>query len=87
MFIVFIPRTSQLGLYWPNFVNAVYLTYSKSLFVFGITLLILPSLLGSSSIVGFVLDTPVTNFISKVSFFTYLIHINVISQWTNSRTV
>ena len=87
LFLIFIPRTSQLGLFWSNFVNALYLTYSKSLYVIGITFLILPSLLGCSSVVGSILDTSASNFISKVSFLTYLIHINVIWQWTNSRSV
>ena len=87
LFLIFIPRTSQLGHYWSKLVNSLYLTYGKSLFVIGITFLILPSLFGCQSIIKLGLDNKITNFISKVSFFTYLIHLNVVMQWANSRTV
>ena len=45
----------------------------------GLSLLILPSLLGIDSIVRFVLDTKLFNFIAKASYCTYLIHLVVLT--------
>ena len=84
LFLSFIPRTDQGEHYWPQFVQSLYLTYSKLAFVFGLSLIILPSILLQSEkdnkksntlLVRFMLDTKVFNFIAKVSFCTYLLHL------------
>ena len=87
-FVVFIPRTAQGDNYWPELAHAFYLTYSQTLFVMGIALIILPSLLCQkmNSYVRFILDTKFFNFVAKISFWTYLIHLTVLLQYFLSRT-
>ena len=79
-FVIFIPRTSQLGHRWSTLENALYLTYSKFLFTFGISLIILPTLLGINCRLRLFLDNKFTNCISKLSFMMYLIHLLVVMQ-------
>lgn len=50
----------------------------------GLALLILPSLLGIRGIIVFILDTKAFNFIAKISFWTYLIHITIMNTWITS---
>lgn len=85
LFIILIPRTAQGDdHYWPQLVHSFFLTYSKLAFVLGLALLILPSLLGIKGIVSFMLDTKAFNFIAKISFWTYLIHLTVMNAWITS---
>lgn len=93
LFLSFIPRTNQGSHYWPQFVHSVYLTYGKLAFVFGISLIILPSILlnsdkddtkNSTLIVRFLMDTKAFNFIAKVSFCTYLLHLTFILIYEGS---
>ena len=86
-FLIFIPRTSQVGYRWSTLVNALYLTFSKILFTFGVALVILPTLLGLQSWVRTILDNKFTNFISKISFMMYLSHLLIIMSYTSSRKV
>ena len=86
-FLVYIPRTSQVGLLWPNLANALYLTYSKFIFTFGVALTILPTLLGLTAWIRLVLDNKFTNFLSKISFMMYLTHLLIVMQYTGSRKV
>lgn len=75
LFIVYIPRTLQVGYHWPQFVHSLYLTLGKLFFVFGVSLLVTPSLLGiKNDLVFFLMDTKMFHTIGKVSFWTYLIH-------------
>ena len=53
----------------------------------GLSLLILPSLLGIDSIVKFVLDTKLFNFIAKTSYCTYLVHLIVITYICTNRKI
>lgn len=76
MFLVLIPRTAQgEDRHWPQLAHSLFLTYGKWAFTFAISLIILPSLLGIKSIVRFMLDTKFFNYIAKVSFCTYLVHL------------
>lgn len=91
-FIVFIPRTAQGETHhWPQFVHSVYLTYGKIIFVLGVSLIIIPSLVltpkskkDSRSLVHFLMDTKAFNFIAKVSFWSYLIHLTLIIAFYGS---
>lgn len=80
-FITFIPRTAQNDHYWPQLAHSLYLTYGKTLFVVGISLIILPSLLGVDSFVRLLMDTKLFNFVGKVSYCTYLVHFFFILIW------
>lgn len=86
-FIMFIQRTNQNEHRWPQFVHSLYLTYAKTLFVMGLSLGILPSILGVRSFINFIMDTKLFNFIAKVSFCTYLLHVLVIYQWIGKISV
>jgi len=58
LFIVFIPRTLQLNINWPIILHSLYLSSGHLVFIFGMTMTILPSILGcNDSIVKFILDT------------------------------
>ena len=80
VFILFIPRTLQVGYVWPQFIESAFLTFSKSLFVVGLSIALTPSLLDVPSMVSFCMDTKFFNFISKISFWTYLIHYMVLMR-------
>jgi hypothetical protein len=82
VFIVFIPRTLQVGNKWPQALHSFYLSTGKVFFVFGMFLTVLPSLLDLKNFTFFIMDTQFFNFISKVSFWTYLIHYMVVLQIT-----
>ena len=80
MFIILIPRTLQVDIKWPQTIHSLYLSLGKALFVVALYLMILPSILGVSNFTFFIMDTKFFNFISKVSFWTYLIHYMVVLQ-------
>lgn len=74
-FIIYIPRTLQVGYEWPQVVHSLYLTTTKLFFVMGVALLVTPSLLGiKNDMVFFIADTKFFHYIGKISFWTYLIH-------------
>jgi hypothetical protein len=79
-FVLLIPRDLQNGNHWPQTVHSIYLSFSKIFFTFGIYLLVLPSLLGVKNMTFFLMDTRFFNFISKISFWTYLIHYMVVEK-------
>ena len=79
MFIILIPRTLQVGHKWPQAMHSIYLTFGKLFFVIGVSMLVTPSLLGvKHDFVFFLMDTKFFHFIGKISFWTYLIHYNLI---------
>lgn len=84
IFFILIARTAQGQNYWSQFSHSLYLTYPKTLFVVGVSFIILPSMLGINSIVKFLLDTKFFNFMAKISFWTYLIHLIVMNVWITS---
>jgi hypothetical protein len=58
IFIIFIPRTIQVGIQWPQALHSLYLAFSYFIFVFGAFLTILPSMLSCKhSIMTFLMDT------------------------------
>ena len=81
-FVMLIQRTNQFLPGWPQLAHSLYLTYAKTLFVMGLGIALLPSLLGVRSMINFTMDTKMFNFIAKVSYCTYLIHVMFIIQWT-----
>lgn len=84
-FVVFIPRTAQGDdRFWSQLAHSLFLTYSKFAFTFGLSLILLPSLLGIPTLARFLLDTKLFNFIAKISFWTYLIHLNVVYIFVTS---
>jgi peptidoglycan/LPS O-acetylase OafA/YrhL len=44
----------------------------------------LPSLLGINGLIRFTLDTKAFNFIAKISYCTYLIHLIIMYRWLTS---
>lgn len=87
-FVCFIPRTAQgFTHYWPQLAHSLYLTYGKTLFVFSLSIIILPSLLGIKTFVRFIMDTDFFNVIAKISFCTYLIHLTLLMHWFTTRTI
>ncbi len=87
LFIILILRTLQTGGTWPQYALSLYQSVAKLVFVMALTLAILPSLLGChNSIIFFTMDTRLFNFIAKISFCTYLIHLTILTTWVQSRT-
>lgn len=80
-----IPRTAQGDKnHWSQLTHSLFLTYSKLAFIIGLTFLILPSLLGVEGLVRFTMDTKAFNFMGKISFWTYLIHLTIMFRWITS---
>lgn len=88
LFLVFIPRTGQThDRHWPQLVHSLYLSYGKFLFAVALSLIVLPSLLGINSIVKFLLDTKFFNWVAKVSFCGYLIHLTIMLTYIGNMKV
>lgn len=86
-FVVFIPRTLQVGYEWPQIIHSFYLCFSKPIFIIGMVSVLLPSLLGiKDSFFRTILCASVFNIIAKISFCTYLLHLAFLYQFINSRT-
>ena len=85
--VMFIQRTNQNEHFWVQLMHSLYLTYAKTIFVMGMSLAVLPSLLGVESFVHFLMDTKLFNFIAKVSFCTYLVHVIIIYQFIGKLSV
>ena len=85
LFVLLIPRTLQVGGTWPQTVHSTYLSMGKVVFVLGLYVMILPSLLDIPNFTFFIMDTKVFNALSKISFWTYLIHYMVVLQVTYSQ--
>ncbi len=74
-FVTFFPRMLQVGYEWPQAFHSMCLNFGRSLFPFAILLVVLPSMLGvQGSFFRLILDTPVFNFLSRISYGTYLVH-------------
>jgi len=87
LFVVLIPRTLQVNMPWPQWLHSLYLSCGKVFFVLGMYISILPSLLDIKNFTFFIMDTGFFNFISKISFWTYLIHYMVVLQITYRQKV
>ena len=84
IFLVFIPRTAQSdSRQWTQFTHSFFLSYGKWGFTFALSLIILPSMLG---IIRFMMDTKFFNWIAKVSFCTYLIHLTAMYLYFQNAT-
>lgn len=77
---IMLPHNLQVGNVWPEWAHGVYLSFEKITFTFGIYLLILPTLLEVPNMAFFLLDTKFFNFISKISFWVYLIHFMIVEK-------
>lgn len=88
LFVILIPRTAQGdNRHWSQLAHSMFLTYSKLLFIVGLAFIILPSLLGVNQMIRHVLDTKAFNFIGKISFWTYLIHLTIMYGWITSMKI
>ena len=85
LFVLLIPRTLQVGGTWSQTLHSTYLSMGKVGFVLGLYVMILPSLLDIPNFTFFIMDTKVFNALSKISFWTYLIHYMVVLQVTYSQ--
>ena len=94
VFIVFIPRPLQLGTAysnieytWPQWIHSLYFTFSKPIFIGGMIMTFLPSILSiRHSIINTILTARVFFFLARISFCTYLVHLFVIFQFLYSRS-
>ena len=86
-FATFITRPVQMGGTWPQSLHSLYYALSKPVFLFGMVLTLLPTVLG---VRGSFFDLILTNrcfvFIARISFCTYLVHLIVMEQFFGTRT-
>ena len=81
-FVVFIPRVLQIGYEWDQIWHSLYFCFAKVVFIIGLTLVLLSTLLGvKGSFFMTILDTKLFSFIAKISFCTYLVHLIFITQY------
>ena len=67
--------------------HSLYWALSKPIFIGGMFLTILPSILGqTSSFFHLILNAKIFTFIARISFCTYLVHLFVIYQFIYSRS-
>lgn len=76
-----------VGSIWPQAVHSLYNALSKPLFILGVFLTVLPSVVGiHHSFFNLVLNAKILVIIARISFCTYLIHIFILTQFIYSRT-
>lgn len=80
LFLLFIPRTLQVGGTWSQTGHSFYLSFSKLAFTIGVAMLLLPATVGIKDIITTIFDTRAFSMIAKISFWTYLIHYIVIMR-------
>ena len=74
--------TRDEGSKWPQQVHSLYWALSKPLFIIGLFMTTLPSILGfRHSFFELALSNKLLMFIARVSFCTYLVHLMVIYQF------
>ena len=85
--VTFIVRPLQTGSHWPQVAHYLYLVLSKPVFIFGMILTVLPSILGiSNSFFALILNVKIFAWIARISFCTYLVHLMLILGYYYSRT-
>ncbi len=85
-FVGFIPRNLQLGNEWPQLLHSFYWGLSKPIFLLGMTMTILPTMIGhSQSFFNTLLTSRAFHFIARISFCTYLVHLMVLYHFILSR--
>lgn len=80
LFLIFIPRTRQVGQEWTQTEHSLYLSLSKLTFTLAVAVAILPATVGIKDIIVTMFDTRFFSIIAKISFWTYLIHYIVIMR-------
>lgn len=86
-FVAFIPRCQQTGdCRWSQTMHSLYWGLSKPIFLLGMTMTILPSMLGHfHSFFNLILTPKIFTFIARTSFCTYLVHLMVLDYFILSR--
>jgi peptidoglycan/LPS O-acetylase OafA/YrhL len=85
-FVAFIPRGLQTGEQWPQIYHSLYWGLSKPVFILGMGMTILPTILGHRhSFFNFILTPKLFHFIARISFCTYLVHLMVLYYFILSR--
>ena len=84
--VAFIPRSLQTGTAWPQINHSLYWGLSKPVFLLGMGMTILPTMLGHShSFFNLILTPKLFHFIARISFCTYLVHLMVLYYFILSR--
>jgi peptidoglycan/LPS O-acetylase OafA/YrhL len=77
----------DLGHHWPQWVHSLYWVISKPIFIGGMFLTVLPSILGCRhSFFATILTAKVLHFIARISFCTYLVHLFVLYYFLCDRS-
>jgi peptidoglycan/LPS O-acetylase OafA/YrhL len=85
-FVGFIPRDLQVGHEWPQIAHSFYWGFSKPIFLLGMVLTILPTMLGHShSFFNTLLTSKSFHYIARISFCTYLVHLMVLYNYFFTR--
>jgi len=85
--VTFIVRPLQTGSHWPQEAHSFYLVLSKPVFIFGMILTVLPSILGiRHSFFALILNVKLFAWIARISFCSYLVHLMVIVWYYYTRT-
>ena len=63
----------------PQYLSTLYLLFGKILFVIGMMLFIHPSILGYGRVIIKIFGHPVFNVIAKITYGTYMLHIQIIT--------
>ena len=76
-FNVFIisPKLFTMQLEWPNFLSALYNGFSRTFYVFGIGLILIPCFLQKSGLVGQILGGDTFTFLQRVTYTAYMTHL------------
>lgn len=86
-FLMLIVRTLQIGHNWPQILHSLYSCLEKPIFIIGLFMVIFPTILGcKGSFFHLLLSNKLFNFLAKISFCTYLVHVMVMIQSIMSRT-
>ena len=71
--------SAYAGYIWPQWLQSLYIVFSKPIFILGLIMTTLPSCLGiGHSFFNLILNAKVLTWIARISFCTYLIHLMVI---------
>ena len=85
--VTFITRPLQTGSHWDQIGHSLYWTLSKPIFIAGMIMTVLPSILGiKHSFFNLILNAKSLSFIARISFCTYLVHYIIIGQVIATRT-
>jgi len=80
IFIIYFPRTIQVGIQWPEVAEILWSTFSKPLWAIGIFLITAPCLVGNQSLLNRFLSHYYFVALSKISYSSYLVHFALIQM-------